>query len=417
MFSFENYVLDPDRRELRRAGELVPVEPQVFDLILHLVRNRDRVATKDEVLDAVWNGRIVSESTLTSRVTAARRALKDTGAEQRLIRTVTRKGLRFVGEVREDLSEPLNRRSQDGVASSRLEATEAPAQEVTFRRTKDGVSLAVATTGAGLPVIKIGTWLTHVESDWQSPVWSPLLTVLAARFRLIRYDPRGCGLSGRQVADLSFEALVGDLEAVVDALDLQRFALLGISRGAAIAIAYAARYPDRVSRLVLHGGYPLGRRKRGDATETTTQDALLTLVRHGWEQANPAFQQVLTSRFLPSATGAEAQWLNDMHRMSTASQEAIRVRFASGDIDVTGLLQRVAAPTLVLHSRGDVGVPFEMGLMLAQGIPNARFVALDSRNHLILSHEPAWPRFIQETCDFLAGDREPGRSAVPRAVS
>ena len=383
------------------------VEPQVFDLLLHVIRNRDRVVSRDDLLEAVWNGRIVSDSTVGQRINAARRAIGDSGEQQKFIRTLARRGVRFVGEVHEpsDAGQPADAAS---APSATPQTAATPAQQVTFCRSSDGVNLAVATAGDGLPVVKTGTWLTHLEYDWQSPVWSPLLAHLAARFQLIRYDPRGCGLSDREPADISFEAFVQDLEAVVDTQGLRRFALVGISQGAAVSVAYAVRHPDRVSRLVLSGGYPLGRRKRGDDADVAMQEALFTLIQHGWGQDNPAFRQVFTSLFIPEGTPEQTQWLNDLQRVSTSPENAIRVRRATENVDITGLLPRVTAPTLVLHSRGDALVPFEMGRMLASGIPGARFVELESRNHLPVAQERAWPRYIAEICDFL-GQEDRGR--------
>src|SRR5262245_2308100 len=403
-FLFGDCTLDADRRELRCGGDLVPVEPQVFDLLLYVIRNRDRVVSKDDLLQAVWNGRIVSDSTVGQRINAARRAIGDSGEQQKLIRTLARRGVRFVGEVREERSD-----AGQGAAAAALSVASAappaaaalPAQEVTFCRSSDGVDLAVATAGDGLPVVKTGTWLTHVEYDWQSPIWSPLLQQLVARFRLIRQDPRGCGLSDRNPADISFEGFVRDLEAVADAFGLKRFALLGISQGAAVSIAYAVRHPDRVSRLVLSGGYPLGTRNRGDAAQMAMHEAMITLIRHGWGQDNPAFRQVFSVRFFPDGTPEQMRWLNDLQRFSTSAEGAIRVRRATEAVDITGLLPRVTVPTLVLHSRGDAVVPVEMGRMLARGIPGARYVELDSDNHLPLAQERAWPRYIGEICDFL----------------
>src|SRR6516162_4732016 len=260
-FLFGDYALDLERRELRRGAELVEVEPQVFDLLAYLVENRDRVASKDDLLAAVWHGRIVSESTLTSRITAARQAIGDRGEQQRFIRTVSRRGFRFVGEVREQSA------VSPAGTPDRKPAQDKPAQEVSFCRTSEGINLAVAVCGKGLPVVKAANWMNHVEFDWQSPVWSPLLTQLAAQFRLIRYDERGTGLSDWNVADLSFETFVRDLETVADALDLRRFALFGNAQGAAVAIVYAVRHPERVSRLVLSGGYAQGWRARGNPAE------------------------------------------------------------------------------------------------------------------------------------------------------
>jgi pimeloyl-ACP methyl ester carboxylesterase/DNA-binding winged helix-turn-helix (wHTH) protein len=397
---FSDYAIDASRRELSRKGTAVHVEPQVFDLILHLIHNRDRVVSKDDLIANVWNGRIVSESTLSNRINAARRAIGDSGEQQTFIKTIARRGLRFVGEVREEAleSQPANATAVVGAAPP---SPSAVSQEVTFCRTADGVNLAVATSGNGLPVVKTANWLNHIEFDWQSPVWWPLLNLLSEKFRLIRYDERGNGLSDWDVKDISFEAVVRDLETVVDSLGLERFALFGMSQGAAVSIAYATRHPDRVSRLILFGGYPLGWQKRGDPMDIAQREALLTLIENGWGLDNPAFRQVFTSRFVPDATAEETKWFNDLQRVSTSPQNAIRLIKMFSVIDVVDLLPRVAAPTLVLHSRGDAGIPFAQGLMLARGIPNARFVALESNNHLILSHEPAWGRYTQEICDFL----------------
>jgi DNA-binding winged helix-turn-helix (wHTH) protein/pimeloyl-ACP methyl ester carboxylesterase len=396
-FLFGDYALDLQRRELRRGAELVEVEPQVFDLLAYLVEHRDRVASKDDLPAAVWRGRIVSESTLTSRITAARQAIGDSGEQQRFIRTVSRRGFRFVGEVREQSAAP----PAGGPDHVPGRADRMPAQEVSFCRTSEGINLAVAVCGKGLPVVKAANWMNHVEFDWQSPVWSPLLTRLAAQFRLIRYDERGTGLSDWDVGEISFETFVRDLETVADALDLHRFALFGNAQGAAVAIAYAVRHPERVSRLVLSGGYAQGWRARGNPAEIEGRKALLRLVRVGWGQDNPAFRQVFTSLMIPGGTLEQSQWVNDLQRVSTSPANAARLLQVFGDIDVTQLLPRVAAPTLVLHSRGDAPCPFEQGLMLARGIPNARFVALESRNNVILSHEPAWHRFVEEVCAFL----------------
>ena len=252
-----------------------------------------------------------------------------------------------------------------------------------------------------MPLVKTANWLNHIEFDWQSPVWSPLFSELAARYLLVRYDERGTGLSDRDGPDLSFEGFVNDLETVVDACGLPRFALLGISQGAPVSVAYAVRHPERVSQLVLCGGFAKGWRKRGIAADVARAEASVTLIREGWGQDNPAARQMFTSLIVPDATHEEMRWFNELEQVSASAATAIRLLHVLGDIDVTELLTRVAVPTLVLHSRGDALVPFEHGLTLAHAIPNARFVALESRNHLILSHEPAWRRFIEEMCGFL----------------
>jgi pimeloyl-ACP methyl ester carboxylesterase len=216
----------------------------------------------------------------------------------------------------------------------------------------------------------------------------------------VRYDERGNGLSDWEVDDISFDAFVRDLEAVVDAVGLERFALLGISQGCPVSIAYAVRHPERVSQLVLYGGYALGWAKRGPK-EKEQGNAMTALVRQGWGQDNPAFRQMFTSRMIPGATAEQMQWFNELQRITTSPDNAARLRLAMGDIDVMSLLPQVSAPTLVIHAREDALAPFDGGRKIAAMIPGARFVPLESANHLLLENEPAWPRFLAEVRSFL----------------
>ncbi len=399
-FLFANYTFDVERRELKRGSKLVALEPQVFDLLLYLLRNRDRVVSKDDLIEAVWGGRIVSESTLTSRINAARKAVGDSGEQQNLIRTIARKGFRFVGAVSESPKPPP--------AASETAARAAPTgpglrQEIHFCTAPDGVRIAYALAGQGPALVKAANWLNHLEYDWQSPIWSHLLHALAADYRLIRYDERGNGLSDWDVDDISFEAFVRDLESVVEAIGLKRFALLGISQGCRISVAYALRHPERVTHLVLYGGSARGRRKRGSPGAIEEADALVTLMRHGWGQDNPAFRQFYTTRFVPGGTAEQMQWFNDLQRMTTSPENAVRIRHANDSIDITDLLRRVKTPTLVLHCSDDAAVPFEEGRRLAAGIPGSRLVALEGRNHLILEGDPCRNRFLDEIRIFLKG--------------
>jgi pimeloyl-ACP methyl ester carboxylesterase/DNA-binding winged helix-turn-helix (wHTH) protein len=389
---FENHSLDIDRRELRRGDELIAVEPQVFDLLLYLLQNRDRVVSKDDLIAGVWGGRIVSDSTLTSRINSARKAIGDSGERQALIRTVVRKGFRFVGAI-EDGTQPDHGRSALG--------GEGPRQTIQFCTAPDGVRIAYAAIGEGPPLVKTGHWLTHLEYDWTSPIWRPQLHALAANYRVIRYDARGNGLSDWEVADFSFEARVRDLETVIDAAGLDRFPLLGVSQGCAVSIAYAVRHPERVSHLVLYGGFARGRRRRGSDQAVQSSDALLTLMLQGWGQDNPAFRQLFTSLFIPGGTMEQMQWYNDLQRITTSPENAARLRRASDDIDVTQLLPQVRTPTLVMHCRNDAVQSFEEGRIMAAGIPGARFVALEGRNHIILDGDPGWDRFHDEIRAFL----------------
>lgn len=399
---FSNCELDCDLRELRRGAKPVHVQPQVFDLLVYIVTHRDRVISRDEMVQVVWKGRSVSDVTLNSRVNAARHAIGDDGQRQALIRTVPRRGFRFVGEVVQHTTAlTLAETSNSAIATATTTRSFGLSQDVRFCRSSDGVNIAVATCGSGLPIVRIGTWLTHVHHDWDSPIWSPLFQRLAERFSLVRYDPRGCGLSDRNPAQISFEGFVSDLETVTDALGLKRFALLGTSQGAAVSIAYEARNPDRVSHLVLSGGYALGWNKRGASDEVATRAALLTLIANGWGQDNPAFRQVFAARMWPETTLEQSRSFDEMQRLSASPENAARIQRVVGDIDVTGLLSHVKAPTLVLHSREDASVPRELGLMLAQQIRGARFVELDSRNHFPLSHEAAWKTYVDEIIGFV----------------
>jgi pimeloyl-ACP methyl ester carboxylesterase len=274
-------------------------------------------------------------------------------------------------------------------------------QDIRFCVAPDGVRLAYATAGSGPPLVKSANWLNHLEFDWQSPVWRHFLHALAHDFRLVRYDERGNGLSDWNVADISFEAFVRDLETVVDAAGLERFPLLGVSQGCAVSVAYAVRHPERVSRLILYGGYAKGWRKRDDR-QVALNDAMGTLMLHGWGQDAAAFRQIFTTRFLPDATPEQLRWHADLQRITTSPEIALRIWETLSLIDVRPLLSQVRVPTLVLHCRNEVAVPFSEGREFATGIAGARFVPLEGQNHLLLEHEPAFARFLAELRAFLA---------------
>jgi len=277
-------------------------------------------------------------------------------------------------------------------------------QEIRFCTAPDGVQLAYSMIGEGPPLMKTGNWMTHLEFDLESPIWRHLYRELARDHTLIRYDARGNGLSDRTVDDISLAASLRDLEAVVDAAGITRFALFGISQGCAVSIAYAVRNPERVSHLILYGGYAVGWNKRArTAAEKEEDAAMLTLLRVGWGKENPAFRQLFTSQFVPGGTKEQADWFNELQRITVSSETAARIVTASGEVDVTALLPQVRVPTLVLHARDDARVPFEAGRRMAAGIPGARFVALPGRNHLFLETEPAFGQFLEHTRAFLAG--------------
>ena len=275
-------------------------------------------------------------------------------------------------------------------------------QRIRYLRTVDGVQLAWAEAGQGPLLVKASNWLTHLEYDWQSPVWRHWLRFFADHFRFVRSDERGCGMTDWSVVDLSLERWVQDLEAVADtAAPGAPMILVGISQGAAVCIDYAVRHPERVSHLVLYGGYARGVARREDPKAERVYAAIVELVRLGWGTENPAFRQVFTSRFIPDGTDEQVGWFNELCRKTTSPEIAGRLLEARAQIDVDDLLPQVRTPTLVLHGRNDNVTPLDEGRRLAVGIPGAQFVELDSRNHVLLEHEPAWDRFREALLDFV----------------
>ena len=410
IYGFGDYELDTRLHELRRSGERLHVEPQVFDVLAYLFASRDRLVTKEELLDRVWGHRYVAPTTLNSRIKHARQAVGDDGTTQRVIRTVHGLGFRIVAHVVE----------RTGVAHAAAHPlAEAPApsieQRIRFCTAPDGVRIAYGTSGTGLPLVKPANWLTHLEYDWESPVWRHWLHALSRDHTLVRYDERGSGLSDRDADDLSFDSWVRDLEAVVDAAGLERFPLLGISQGCAVAVAYAVRHPERVSRLVLYGGYVQGSLARARSEQDREEARMLTQSMPAyWGRDNPAFRLFFAARFVPEGTQEQMRWFSELTRVTTSPQIAVRLRTTASTIDVTALASLVRAPTLVIHGSGDAAVPFDEGRRLAALIPGARFVSLDSRNHILLEHEPAWPRFLDEVRRFLA--EEPVHAPPPEAA-
>jgi pimeloyl-ACP methyl ester carboxylesterase/DNA-binding winged helix-turn-helix (wHTH) protein len=398
VYTFGDYELDTRLHELRRAGEVVHVEPQVFSVLAYLFAARDRVVPKEELLDAVWGHRYVAPTTLNSRIKAARQAVGDDGEAQRVIRTVHGKGFRVVADV------------VQRAATGRTGAEEAPhrpvsasPQQIRFCTAPDGVRLAFAMSGSGPPLVKPANWLTHLEYDWESPVWRHWLRELSRDRTLVRYDERGCGLSDRDAADLSFDAWVADLETVVDAMGLERFPLIGISQGCAVAIAYAVRHPERVSRLVLYGGFARGVIAKAKTPEQLEEVTMVTRnIPLGWGQDNPAFRLFFAARFLPEGTPEQMRWFSDLQRITTSPKTGARLLDTAATLDVSALAPLVRAPTLVLHVRGDGVATFGEGRRLAALIPGARFVPLEGRNHVLLEGEPAWAQFIEEVRSFLA---------------
>ncbi len=279
-------------------------------------------------------------------------------------------------------------------------------QRIQLCTTPDGTMLAYAFSGTGPPLVKAANWMTHLDYDWESPVWRHWNTGLSRQHTLVRYDERGCGLSDWEVERFTFDAWVDDLASVIDAMGLDRFPLLGVSQGGAVAIAYAVRHPERVSRLVLFGAYARGRGVRAATPEAQREaDLHLELARVGWGTDEPTFRQVFTAQFMPEGTREQWEAFNELQRRTCSPENAVRFMEVFAGIDVTDLAPRVSCPTLVMHARNEIRVPFTNARELAALIPDSELVPLESRNHILTETEPAWERFLAETGAFLADDR------------
>jgi class 3 adenylate cyclase/pimeloyl-ACP methyl ester carboxylesterase len=274
--------------------------------------------------------------------------------------------------------------------------------KIDYCRAPDGVRLAYAIAGRGPPLVKTANWMNHVEHDWEISVSRHLFLNLARDFTLVRYDARGNGLSDWDVDELSLDAWVTDLETVVDAAGLDRFPLFAVSQGCAISVAFAARHPERVSHLILYGGFARGAYRRAqNELELQKAKALATLIRTGWGDDSPVYRQLFSSLFMPGATQEQLENFTERQRNTTSPECAYRYFETTRSLDVTDLLSKVTAPTLVMHARGDQVQPFESGRELAAGIPGARFVALQGQNHVLLPQDPATQRVLEEIRLFL----------------
>lgn len=398
-YQFGSFRLDEAQHRLTRNGEEVPLRPKVFDTLVALVTNAGRLVDKAELYHATWPDTIVEEGNLAHNVSILRKALGGGKTDEQYIETVPKRGYRFVAEVTVESAVSL-----DAVDQGAEAVPEHLEQKISFTVAADGVRIAYAISGNGFPVVKAANWLNHLEFDWRSPVWHHFMRELSTGRTLVRYDERGNGLSDWDVDDLSLDALVADLEAVVDAVGLERFALFGISQGCAVSITYAVRHPERVTRLILHGGYALGWRLRSGSDQLRWREGLVQMIRSGWGKDVPAFRQIFASMYIPNATPEETRWWTDLQRVTASPENAARLLEALGTIDVMDRLPKVSVPTLVTHSRGDAVVPFTAGKALADRIPGARFLPLESDNHLILAHEPAWPIWRSAVRGFLAAE-------------
>lgn len=392
-YQFADCILDVERHELSLSGQPVALEPQVFDLIHLLVRNAGNLVSQDEILNEIWGGRVISDSALSSRVNAARKAVGDSGREQRIIKTIPRRGFQLIIPV-----------ESESTADTGVAPQPEIRQTVRYTTSHDGTVLAYAISGSGPKVMRAGHFLTHLEKDWHSPVWRPYLDAIGSHHTVIRYDQRGTGLSDRELRAPTLENYVADLKAVADAAGLERFPLIGTSQGVPIAIHFAANNPERVSRLILYGGFALGRMLRDSDDVADEANALLTLIRAGWGKPESGFMVAFTSVFCPGASHEEIANLVDIQLASTTPDNAARIRGAFDRFSVIDLLEKVRAPTLVIHARNDSLHPVSQGQLLASKIPDAEFLEVESSNHIALPSDPVFQEIVTAELEFLARD-------------
>lgn len=392
MYRFASCLIDTSSRELLREGQLVHVEPQVFDLLVMLAEAKGGLVTKEALIETVWRGLNVSDATIAARVSAARAAIGDSGAAQAVIRTVPKRGFRLVAELHEE--GPTE-------ASTSLPVTRPP---IRFTSSFDGKSIAHTQHGSGPPLLRVGHWLSHLELDWDCPVWQPLLAELGAAFTLHRYDPRGTGLSTRDTDALTLDAFAGDLLAVADAARLERFPIFAASQAVPIAIRFAAQHPDRVSRMVLYGGYATGRVFRQSEEGEVNEETVLSLIRGGWGQREGPFMKAFTTLFMPDATPEQIDSIVRIQANTISADGAAKLRKAIDRFRVEEDLARVTVPVLVMHAQHDAIHPMSQGQYLAAHLPEARFQMLTSHNHAPLPQDPAWRVLVDAILAFCAPD-------------
>ncbi|WP_149828919.1 alpha/beta fold hydrolase [Streptomyces tailanensis] len=397
VYHFGQYELDTARRWLSHGGQQVHVEPQVADLLCHLVEHRDRVVPKEELADTVGRGRTVSEAALATWLRTARLAIGDSATRQQFIRTVRRRGYQFVAHATVASTTP------PATPSVRATAAEADQEVIRVCRSVDGTRIAYAITGDGPPLVKTANWLSHLNLERTTPMWAHWFDGLTRGRQLIRYDERGQGLSDWTVPSFTLDDLVDDLHSVVDAIGLDRFPLLGVSQGGAVAVAYAARHPERVSRLILTASYARGQQIRaGNDAERDAAEVDLNIARAGWRSQDSSFLRFFAAQFLADATPAEWDVFAAFSRQTTSPANGLRFLEEFTRIDVSSVGPQVTCPTLIIHSRDDARVPVAQALELATLIPDSRLVLLESRNHLFTAADPAWPAFLSHLYNFLA---------------
>ncbi len=394
-FRFESFELDVQERRLLRSGELIPLRAKVFDTLCILVENHGRLIRKDDLMQRLWPDSVVEDNNLDHNISKLRRALQDGANGQKFIETVPRQGYRFVAKVQQVPTGPALHKVDASPATEPISE-----QEIQTFITSDGVRIAYTIGGSGPPLVRAVNWVNHLDFEWKHPFRRHWFSEIMCHNTFLRYDQRGSGLSDWNVEDLSFERSLADFDELISGIGWDKFALVGSCQGGAIGAAYAARHPERVTKLVLTGAFARGW-PPPDSMLTEQFNAMLTLIRLGWGRDNPAFRQLWTTLFRPDASPAETEWMNELQRITSSPENAARMLSEFPKIDITDLLPKVCCPTLVIHSRDEAVVPVQEGRLIASRIRGARFVELPSRSHEVVPGEPAWQIFVEEFSKFL----------------
>ena len=389
-YLFDSYVVDVDERKLLRGDEELRIRGKLFDTLSVLVRNATKLVRKDELMQAVWPDSVVEENNLDHCISHLRKVLPP-----EYIETVPRHGYRFVAPVTVEGPQAAMESLEPAPAAS--DVTEP---EIRYFTTSDGVRIAYSVGGHGPVLVRTIDWLNHLNFEWKNPYLRHWLSEIMRHHTLVRYDQRGSGLSDWDVPDFSYERMVRDFEELVEELGLQRFAILGGCQGATIAAPYAARHPEKVTKLVFNGAFVNGWPPTADGSMEQFE-ALLTLVRLGWGKENPAFRQMWTTMFHPDATATEMDWLNELQRIATTPENAVRMMSEFPTMKIFEVLPQISCPTLVTHSQGDATVPVQEGRLIASRIRDSRFVELPSRAHLVGPGDPAWKKYVDEFSRFM----------------
>ena len=389
-----HWVLDLKDGRLSSDKATTQLSPKSAAVLTCLLNHAGQLVPREGILDEVWGDLHVSPDLVREYIHELRRALGDDAKAPKYIETVGRRGFRLIGGVTTTSADTLT-------APARHKPQDFP--EINNCTSPDGARIAHAIVGQGYPLLFSGSWMTHLELDWDSPSYGDYLRHLSDRFQVIRYDQRGQGLSDWRDIEIRFDRMVDDMEAVIDAYEFDKIAILGMSQGASVSIAYAIRHPERVSHLILNGGYARGRKQRGSDTDHAESDALVSLIKNSWGNENPAIRQALTTMFMPDATQTQMRWFNEFQRQCAPAANIAHFRSLFDDVNVSDLLAQVNVPALIIHSDRDSVAPLSEGKFLAENIPGAALELLNSPNHMMFAHEPDFQKLISNIENFIHG--------------